>query len=224
MLAIQDTTGLLAVLISFAKDFTGGDYYRAAIFLVPILSGLFVFPLFFYFNKLGFGAAAIYGGLIATFGHAYYARTMMGRVDTDLLNTFFPLLVACFILFMGREKSWRVNLGLSVASGLTMYLFTWWYQQPVFIAVFFFVMAVYLVLSRVPWQQVAPILLVFLLASGPEHVAQVLGSLQTFLNAYVSPPPTGGIAWPNIMSTVAEVQNRTMMTKLKMLHGFVPQV
>ena len=148
----------------------------------------------------------------------------MGRVDTDLLNTFFPLLVACFILFMGREKSWRVNLGLSVASGLTMYLFTWWYQQPVFIAVFFFVMAVYLVLSRVPWQQIAPILLVFLLASGPEHVAQILGSLQTFLKAYVSPPPTGGIAWPNIMSTVAEVQNRTMMTKLKMLHGFVPLV
>ena len=191
---------------------------------MPILSGLFVFPLFFYFNKLGFGASAIYGGLIATFGHAYYDRTMMGRVDTDLLNTFFPLLVACFILFMGREKSWRVNLCLSVASGLTMYLFTWWYQQPVFIAVYFFVMAAYLVLSRVPWKQIAPILLVFLLASGPEHVAQVLGSLQTFLKAYVSPPPTGGIAWPNIMSTVAEVQNRTMMTKLKMLHGFVPLV
>ena len=118
MLAIQDTPSLLAVLISFAKNFTDGDYYRAGIFLVPILSGLFVFPLFFYFNKLGFGASAIYGGLIATFGHAYYDRTMMGRVDTDLLNTFFPLVVACFILFMGREKSWRVNFSLSLGCRL----------------------------------------------------------------------------------------------------------
>jgi len=223
-LALQDTPSLLAVLISFAKNFTNGDYYRAGIFLVPILSGLFVFPLFFYFNKLGFGASAIYGGLIATFGHAYYDRTMMGRVDTDLLNTFFPLVVACFILFMGREKSWRANLCLSFASGLTMYLFTWWYQQPIFIAVYLLVMAVYLVFSRVSWKQIIPILLVFLLASGPEHVTQVLASLQTFLKAYVSPQPTGGIAWPNIMSTVAEVQNRTIGTKLKMLHGFVPLV
>jgi len=224
MLAIQDTPSLLAVLISFAKNFTDGDYYRAGILLVPILSGLFVFPLFFYFNKLGFGASAIYGGLIATFGHAYYDRTMMGRVDTDLLNTFFPLVVACFILFMGREKSWRVNFSLSFASGLTMYLFTWWYQQPSFIGVYLFVMAAYLVISRVSWKQIAPILIIFLLASGPEHVAQILASLQTFLRAYVSPPPTGGIAWPNILSTVAEVQSRTVATKLKMLHGFVPLV
>ena len=224
MLAIQDTPSLLAVLISFAKNFTDGDYYRAGIFLVPILSGLFVFPLFFYFNKLGFGASAIYGGLIATFGHAYYDRTMMGRVDTDLLNTFFPLVVACFILFMSREKSWRVNVSLSIGAGLTMYLFTWWYQQPSFIFVYLFVMAAYLVISRVPWKQIVPILIVFLLASGPEHVAQILASLQTFLNAYVSPPPTGRIAWPNILSTVAEVQSRTITTKLKMLHGFVPLV
>ena len=74
ILALKDTPSLLAEFISVAKNFTGGDYYRAAIFLVPILSGLFVFPLFFYFYRIGYGASAIYGGLIATFGNAYYAR------------------------------------------------------------------------------------------------------------------------------------------------------
>ncbi len=217
MLAINDTASLLAELISVAKNFTGGDYYRASIFLVPVLSGLFIFPLFFYFNRIGFGAAAIFGGLFATFGHAYYDRSMAGRVDTDMLNTFFPLATACFILFMSRERSLRANLCLSAGAGLTMYLFTWWYQQASFILVYLLVMAAYLVICRVSWKHLVPALIVFLVATGPENVLQILASLQTFVKAYVSPPPTGGIAWPNILDTVAEAQKRNLDTKLKML-------
>ena len=224
MLAIQDKPGLLAEFISFANKFTGGDYYRAAIFLVPILAGLFVLPLFFYFNRVGFGASAIYGGLIATFGHAYYDRTMMGRVDTDLLNIFFPLLAACFILPIRKEKDWRYNTCLSIGAGLTMYLFTWWYQQPSFILIYLFVMILHLVFGRVPWKQVALILVVFLLASGPGHLTQVAGSMQTFIKAYVAPPHAGLIAWPNILNTVAEAQKYDIVTKLKTLHGFLPLV
>lgn len=164
MLAIKDTPSLLAVFISGFKNFTNGDYYRAAIFLVPVLAGLFVFPLFFYFYRLGYGASAVYGGLFATFCHAYYDRTNMGRVDTDLLNLFFPLLAACFILYINKDKSWRQNLVCAFATGLTMYLFTWWYQQPSFIFVYLLVMAVYLVLERIHWRQIGALLLVYLLA------------------------------------------------------------
>jgi dolichyl-diphosphooligosaccharide--protein glycosyltransferase len=51
-----------------------------------------------------------------------------------------------------------------------------------------------------------------------------MASIKIVLQAYVSPPPTGGIAWPNILNTVAEAQARSFETKLKMLHGFVPLV
>jgi dolichyl-diphosphooligosaccharide--protein glycosyltransferase len=223
-LAIKDTPSLLAELISIGKNFTGGDYYRSGLLLIPILAGLFVFPLFFYFYELGFGASAILGGLVGTFGHAYYDRTMMGRVDTDLLNTFFPFAVACFILQMRKEKSWRVNIGLSIGAGLTMCLYTRWYQQPSFILVYLFVMALYLLFCRVSWKQILPMLLVFLLASGPEYVLQIASSARTFLWAYVSPPPTGGLAWPNILKTVAEAQNRSLAMKFDMLYGFWPVV
>jgi dolichyl-diphosphooligosaccharide--protein glycosyltransferase len=148
----------------------------------------------------------------------------MGRVDTDILNTFFPLVAACLVLFMSRDKTWKANLGLSIGAGLTMYLFTWWYQQPIFILVYLLVMAVHLVIGRVHWKQTVTILVVFLLASGPEHLSQVMANLQTFLSAYVSPPPTGGVVWPNILDTVAEAQKRTLPTKLNMLHGYVPLV
>jgi dolichyl-diphosphooligosaccharide--protein glycosyltransferase len=222
--ALQDQPSLLAHFISLGKNFTGGDYYRAGLLLIPILAGLFVFPLFFYFNRLGFGASAVLGGLVGAFSHSYYDRTMMGRVDTDLLNTFFPLAVACFILPMSREKTWRANLCLAAAAGLTMFFFTWWYQQPSFILVYLFFLAVHLLVGRVSWKQIALILPVFLLASGPSYVAQSAQSLQTFLWTYVSPPPTGLIAWPNILNTIAEAQTHTIGMKLRMLYGLLPLV
>jgi len=223
-LAIKDTPSLLAEIISFGKNFTGGDYYRAGLLLIPILAGLFVFPLFFYFNRLGFGASAVLGGLIGAFSNTYYSRTRMGRVDTDLLNTFFPIVAACFILLMNKERTWRFNASLALGSGLTMFLFTRWYQQPSFILVYLFFMTVHLLFGRVHWKQIVVILLVFLLASGPEYVLQILDSLRTFLLAYVSPPPTGKIVWPNILHTVGEAQERGTLINLKRMHGFLPLV
>lgn len=223
-LAIKDTPSLLAELISLGKNFTDGNYYRSGLLLIPLLAGLFVFPLFFCCYRLGFGASAILGGLIGAFSRSYYDRTMMGRVDTDLLNTFFPLAAAGFMLPISKQNSWRVNAALALGAGLTMNLFTRWYQQPSFILVYLAVLAVYLLLARVPWKQLLLILLIFLLASGPEYLVQIMGSLRTFLNAYVSPPPTGLIAWPNVLKSVAEAKQRSLGVKLAMLHGCTPLV
>ena len=222
--AIDDQPSLLAQLISYGKTFTGGNYYRAGLLLIPVLAGLFVFPLFYYFNRIGFGASAVLGGLIGAFSHSYYDRTAMGRVDTDLLNTFFPLVVACFILPMNKERTLRCNLLLAVGAGLSMYLFNRWYQQPSLILVYLGLLTLYLLLGRVNWKQVGLILAVFLLASGPAYVLQSVHSLHIFLSAYVSPPPTGLIAWPNVLATVGEAQTMTVGAKLKMLHGFLPLV
>jgi dolichyl-diphosphooligosaccharide--protein glycosyltransferase len=222
--AIKDKPSLLAHFISFTRNFTGDNYYRGGLMLVTVLAGLFVFPLFFYFHRLGFGASAILGGLIGGFGHAYYDRTMMGRVDTDLLNTFFPLAAACLILHVTKEKSWRTNIFLAIGAGLTMYFHTWWYNVPLFILVFLSVMVLHLLVERIHWKQAAFLLLVFLLASGPANVMQSMDSLRTILGAYVSSPPTGLIAWPNILNVVAEAQTRSLDTKFNMLHGFRPLV
>ena len=221
---VGDSPNLLAYLISFAKNFTGGNYYKAGLLLIPFLSGLFIFPLFFYCSRIGVGASAILGGLIGALGHAYYDRTMMGRVDTDLLNTFFPLTVACFILAMHRERTWRANIGLAIGAGITMYLYCWWYQVPAFVLVFLFFMAIYLLFGRVPWKHLILVILAYLLFSGPHYVIQSLNSVRIILWAYFSPPPSGGISWPNVMHTIAEAQTRSLDMKFNMLHGFRPIV
>jgi dolichyl-diphosphooligosaccharide--protein glycosyltransferase len=43
---------LLSRLISLGKSFTGGNYYSGSLILIPLFAGLFVFPLFVYFNTL----------------------------------------------------------------------------------------------------------------------------------------------------------------------------
>ena len=219
-----ESPSLLARLISLARNFTDGDYYRAALLLVPVLAGLFVFPLFAYFRELGFGASAVLGGLVGSFSHAYYDRTVTGRPDTDLLNLFFPLMVSCFILLMNRERTLRANLGLALGAGLSMYLFSWWYQQPGFILAYLFFMLLHLLLGRMPWRQTGALLLVFLLACGPQYLRQSLVSLQQFWWGYFAPPPTGQIAWPDAMANIAEAQRQGVIPTLRLTYGFLPVV
>jgi undecaprenyl-diphosphooligosaccharide---protein glycotransferase len=213
---------LLAWLISLGKNFTGGDYYRSGLVLVSVLGSLFVFPLFFYFHRLDFGASAVLGGLIGTFSMAYYQRSWMGYVDTDLLNIFFPLAVACFILPIKNTRSFLGNLWLAVGAGAMMYLFNWWYEQPGIMLVYLFFIAVYLFSGRLDWRQVLGLLLVFTLASGPAYALGSLGSVFVFLGAYFYPSPTGQIIWPDVLFLIQEAQKLEPAEALKRIHGFLP--
>ena len=128
------------------------------------------------------------------------------------------------MLPISKENSWRVNAALALGAGLAMNLFTRWYQQPSIILVYLAVLTVYLLFARVPWKQLLLILLVFLLASGPEYLGQIMGSIQIFLHTYVSPPATGSIAWPNVLKSIGEAKNRSLGVKLETLYGFTPLV
>lgn len=218
------TPSLLAHCISVATRFTGGDYYRGALLLTPLLAGLFVFPLFCYANALGFGASAVLGGLIGSFCLGYYPRSNLGYVDTDMLNTFFPLAVSAFIVLIGKNRSFRANLLLAGGAGVAMYLFNWWYQIPAFFLLYLAALAVYLLLLRLPLRQAGLILLAFALVSGPQYALQSVTSLYGFFNAYFFPKYSGQIAWPEIFATIAEAQNPGFLSKLERLHGLLPVV
>lgn len=215
---------LLARLISAGARFTDGDYYRSGLVLVTLLGGLFVFPLLFYCHRLGFGAAAVMGGLVGVFSRAYYERSWMGFVDTDMLNLFFPLAVACFILPIGRENSPGRNLLLACGAGGMMFLYNWWYEQFGLMLVYLFVMALYLVLGRVAWKQTLVLLSVFVLASGPIYAVSSFDSVLVFVRAYFFPLPSGAIVWPGVMELIVEAQVFEPLVTLKRIHGLLPLV
>ena len=219
-----ENPSLLAGFISFFKIFTNGNYYRAGLLLAPPLAGLFVFPLLLYCHILGFGASAILGGLIGSFSLSYYGRSAMGCVDTDLLNIFLPMSVSAFVVLINRNRTGRTNFLLALGAGTMMYLFNWWYQQPLFFAIYIFFLAIYISVIRLPRKQIICILIAFSLASGPIYVFQSLDSLKNFVSAFFFPRPTGQIVWPDMMPLTQEAQSLDFVTQVRVLYDFLPIV
>ena len=93
---------LISFLIAKLTPFLNHNYYLAGTLLVPALASLFIIPLGIYFFKIGVPVSGLLGGLIGTFASAYYMRSSIGRIDTDMLNLFFPLLTGFFILLASR--------------------------------------------------------------------------------------------------------------------------
>ena len=215
---------LLVYLISLTHKATGLDYYRSGLLLIPILAGLFCIPLFFYFYKIGYGEAAIFGGLLGNFSYAYYVRSTMGRVDTDLLNIFFPILISLFLLLIRRENRYIKNIIYSVLAGISMTLFIWWYQKPGFLFVYIFFFVFYLLAQKVKLRDLVLFSAIFLLFAGPLNVINGFGNILGFLQSYFFPKPTGQIVWPDIMQTITESQKRGVIETLKMIHEVWPLV
>jgi dolichyl-diphosphooligosaccharide--protein glycosyltransferase len=138
---------MLSFLIARLSGFFDNNLYKTAMYMIPILASLFIIPLSLYFFKLGYPASAIIGSFIGTFNFMYYTRTSIGRVDTDLLNLFFPLLASLLILNMSGSK--RKIYILSALCGLTMFLFYWWYFRPAFSVIYLFILVSYLWINKI---------------------------------------------------------------------------
>ncbi len=120
---------LLSYLLSKLSIFFNDNIYFTGIYIIPILAGLFIVPLSLYFFEIGYPACGILGSLVGSFSSIYFIRTSTGRVDTDVLNLFFPFLASYFILLTIKKRD-NLSLFLYPAMvGITMYLFNWWYSH-----------------------------------------------------------------------------------------------
>ena len=95
---------LLSFLIAHLTPFFNNNYYLTGTLLIPVLASLFLLPLGIYFFRIGVPVSGLLGGLIGTFAGGYYMRSSIGRIDTDMLNLFFPALAGLFILLASKQK------------------------------------------------------------------------------------------------------------------------
>jgi len=100
----KETNNLLVFLINKLTP-ANGNYYLTGVFLVIVLSSLFIIPLFLYFKNVAGLSTAIAATTLTTFGYSYYYRTFLGRVDTDCLNLFFPFMLSYLIYLIPRLKA-----------------------------------------------------------------------------------------------------------------------
>ena len=205
---------LLSFLIAHFSPFFNYNYYLAGTLLVPVLASLFILPLGIYFFKIGVPLSGLIGGLVGTFAGGYYMRSSIGRIDTDMLNLFFPVLAALLILQASRAKSERSVLLFSIGAGLSIFLFQWWYGRPGFTMVYFVVLVFSLFVQQIRFRTVLLSSLLFVLCANPGTYMKGTGSVEGFLKSYFSideamevviDKGTTPATFPNTSTTISEV-------------------
>lgn len=205
----------LSFLIAKLSSFTNNNYYYAGLFLIPILASLFIIPFSLYFYYAGFPFGGIIGSFIGTFSYMYFVRSSMGRVDTDLLNIFFPALASLFIFFAAKKEDTKKVYLYSALSGLCMLFFYWWYYHPGFTLIYFGILLVVLFLKKKPIKVILKSAGLFVLFSNPLYLFYGIFNLFGFIINYFTVSKENVIGFPNILQTITEAQHKPIKEVLE---------
>ncbi len=208
-----DPAPLMSVTLNSLVQIFGGSYYMTAMYMIPIMSSLFIIPLGIYFFLLGFPAAGLLGGLITTYAPMFYGRTGIGRFDTDGMNLFFLLTAGLFIFLASRAKTQRMMYIFSALGGFTVMLFFWWYHHGMFNIFFPVVLVATLFLAKVKWKDIGIATAIFILFSNPYYLYVGIGHLLRGVNVYLFPIKEASI-FPNVFATISEAQSAGVMQLL----------
>lgn len=125
---------LLSLLTAKLSKLSGLSVNWVAIYLPPILAALIAIPLFLIGAHWG---GTTLGTLTAVFGSlpiTYLQRTSIGRLDTDCLIVFFPLMTLYLFLLFGSQTNMRRYLHLVLGLSFVVLFCWWWDQAPVLAA------------------------------------------------------------------------------------------
>ncbi len=207
-----DRIPLLSFLLAKLSPLFEGNLYLTGHWMVILGAGLFVIPLGLYGWQIGYPIAGLLAGIVGGFSFKYFARTSIGRIDTDMLNLFFPVLAAYFALLACQAKKTYWGWSWAALSGITMYLFTWWYDRPAFLLPWFLALLIGLVIWKQRTRITLPALVIYLLCIGPgaffqswSKMTEVLGiyfKIGLIREAFAQAPGEGG--FPIFYNWVAE--------------------
>jgi len=213
-------TPLLSFLIAHLTPFFNYNYYLTGTLLIPLFASLFVLPFGVYFFRIGVPVSGLLGGLIATFSSGYYMRSSIGRIDTDMLNLFFPLLASLLVFLASRAKTERSALLYSVGAGLSMFLFQWWYGKAVFTLAYFAVLVLSMFVQQIRFRTILLSSLLFVLCAHPDTFLGGTDSVIALFSRYfvielaapiaVIDIETAPATFPNTMTTISEVSRVPM--------------
>lgn len=210
---------LLSFLIAHITPFFNNNYYLAGTLLIPVLASLFILPLGIYFLWIGMPVSGLLGGLIGTFAGGYYMRSSIGRIDTDMLNLFFPVLAGLLILLAGKAKTERNVWLYSLGAGLSLFLFQWWYGKAGYTLVYFMVLVFSMFVQQIRFRTILVGAFLYVLCAQPTTFMSGTGAVQHFMKAYftievaqevVIGNGTTPASFPNTMATISEVDHVPM--------------
>ncbi len=227
---------VLAWLYKVMHAFNGKiTLMQAAGYFPMIFSILSVIPAFFLARKVGGNTAGFFAALLVATSGSFLGRTTWGHADTDAYVILMPLMIAWLFIEGFEHKDWRWQVGLTAGAGFFTGLFAvfwsgWWYIFDFIGAVIVIVLVYELWVHRNVlfkdmtniWrhQGIISTLLVgvvYLAASG--IFVSSFSSFSDFYRAPFNPvdflqikaaaSSLGTSVWPNVLTTVAELNETT---------------
>ena len=185
--------------------------------MIPITAAITALTIILCFGATGYwlegSVAAIGGGL----SMAYLQRSSIGRIDTDQLNLGFFYLLFGLAIWAGRAKKWQLSLGVTILAGLTAQLFMAWYGKSELIWMSLFALFWMVLVCSRDWRRAVGLSILFILLSGVQ-IGDIGGSTSTYTNEIFA---TGVLQFPNVLSTVSEVNKIEFYKILERVSGSV---
>ena len=134
------------------------------------------------------------------------------------------MLAALLILLVSRAKTKRSTLLYSAGTGMSLFLFQWWYDRSGFVLAFFVVLVAILFIHRIRIHSILLSALLFVLFAHPGTFMSGTSNIQSFLEGYISIEETGKdlienentpVLYPNTMTTISEVDKLPMEAVLR---------
>ncbi|MFQ3574506.1 MAG: STT3 domain-containing protein [Thermodesulfovibrionales bacterium] len=176
---------LLSQLAVWLSDISQVKIQYFFLLLPPILSILFVIPLYFWLKPLNNTFVTIGAITLGLFNFFYFVRTRMGYFDTDCMMLFFIFTLLFFISkAVSQRDDWFSSYKFILLAGLSMQVFRWWYDHLFFVLIIGISLFIGLLVNRHPIKDILlKLLFFFILASPVELVFYVLNS--PFLRDYI---------------------------------------
>ncbi len=217
-----DPIPLISLISGIFSKLQGTYIENVSLWLVPVLSVLFVIPLFLFFQRIGFPIAGFSGAVLTAISFAYLPRTTITRLDTDSLNLFFPFVIPLFLLLFTCGKGKKKYI-YAVLAGIFSYLYMWWYNQYSLLLGIFLAFILYLLIERklkLTKEDLIGIGIFFIL-SNPLNLYEGFSNIARKLYSYVFLAGKKSIegGFPNIQQWVSELQHFDFKTLGNLIIG-----
>ena len=159
---------LLSQMAVWLSEISGLKLEYFFLLLSPLLSTLFVIPLYFWLKPLKNDFVTLGTITLGLFNFFYFVRTRMGYFDTDCMMLFFIFTALLFISkAVAQKDDWFHSYKYILFAGLTVQVFRWWYDHLFFSLIFGFSLLIGLVANRHYIKDIALKLLFFFVLLNP---------------------------------------------------------
>ncbi len=175
---------LVALLPAWLSRVFGFSMRTLELWLPPLLSMLFLVPLWLWLRPFAPRAVFVGAALVGGLGGGYLDRTMPGSYDTDVLVLALGFAVVALVDRAVEEKRPLLSYLAVAAAGLTLRLLQWWYPKPLFVLMFTACLVAALVLARRRWVELIALPVLFVLAAGPLALRDSFGGSAYLLHRF----------------------------------------